>query len=407
MTTTTRTFTLTVQAAQTGVPTWAAAAAVNTWVPITGTEQQRIDNTGAFCNWSYGARPQTTNFALYSGDASSVNINNVDNWSYCGIAVDHSTSTAWSAANGGHGDYFGNEVYKLDLRSNTPRWAIVKEPTRNITVENALDVTNDGYNRSDGSPVSRHTYWANWFDQISGKVFLLGCTASQGIGRAWKNVDAFNIAQNQWDKLLNITHPSVPSSIDVAFGLIGFKDNDGDVWVFSSADNGNVARFNFSGVKGAQRTWTTLSTGISTFYNSAVLYNSTTNRAFMPRYYAFGSYSSSRILDPTNNLSATNVTLTGAGASAYDTALLAGGRSAGTFDPDTNAYYLIPWMQPKVFKVDATSYDTTEIASMPNVGSTTGVYFRTYGNFYYSALHKGIIHIVADRRVPAYFMRTH
>src|SRR5690606_17303874 len=97
----------------------------------------------------------------------------IDAWN--GLAADRGRSRLYSAANGGHADYAGNEVYELDLETDRPRWKLLRGPSRKE------DVLASDYNRKayhdyyrDGRPASTHTYYALQFLASRNAIFKFG-----------------------------------------------------------------------------------------------------------------------------------------------------------------------------------------------------------------------------------------
>jgi hypothetical protein len=78
--------------------------------------------------------------------------------SWCGASVDQASGDYIMLANGGHGDYAGNEGYRLSLRTANPAWQRFVEPTPNGSIQytsSGFAVT--GAVNSDGRPRSMHT----------------------------------------------------------------------------------------------------------------------------------------------------------------------------------------------------------------------------------------------------------
>jgi len=78
---------------------------------------------------------------------------------WCGGCYDQQNDVFWAPLQGGHGDYAGNEPYKIGLNVGTPTWAMVRNPSG--AVGNVL-TTNDGQEAtgvySDGRPRAVHSY---------------------------------------------------------------------------------------------------------------------------------------------------------------------------------------------------------------------------------------------------------
>lgn len=100
---TTRTITFTVQApAPTTLPTWFASLPEKAWYPVASSATLRM------------ASETPAQLAL----ASPFDVCRA----YQGACVDQSRGEFVFAANGGHANYYGNEVYACQIRSENPRW---------------------------------------------------------------------------------------------------------------------------------------------------------------------------------------------------------------------------------------------------------------------------------------------
>ncbi len=122
----------------------------------------------------------------------------IDAWN--GLAGDGRTGRLFSAANGGHADYAGNEVYEIDLRADAPTWELLREPTppEAILASDYSSRTYHDYYR-DGRPASTHTYYALQYLSSRNAVFKFGAGSLWGSGNEanWK-IDAFSLADNDW-----------------------------------------------------------------------------------------------------------------------------------------------------------------------------------------------------------------
>jgi hypothetical protein len=122
----------------------------------------------------------------------------IDAWN--GLAADTRTNRLYSAANGGHSDYSGNEVVELDLSGDTAAWRMLRAPTPTASIV-ASDYTKGVYNDYylDGRPASTHTYYALQFIASRNAIFKFGAGSMWGTGNEsnWKT-DAFSLASNDW-----------------------------------------------------------------------------------------------------------------------------------------------------------------------------------------------------------------
>jgi len=122
----------------------------------------------------------------------------IDAWN--GLAADVRTSRLFSADNGGHADYAGNEVYAIDLALDAPRWKMLRAPTPADEILKS-DYTKKTYNDyyRDGRPSSTHTYYALQFIGSRNAIFKFGAGALWGTGNEanWKT-DAFSLGEMDW-----------------------------------------------------------------------------------------------------------------------------------------------------------------------------------------------------------------
>lgn len=122
----------------------------------------------------------------------------IDAWN--GLAADVRANRLFSAGNGGHADYSGNEVYEVDLSVDTPQWRMLIAPssTDDILASNVTKGIYNDYYR-DGRPASTHTYYALQFLASRNAIFKFGAGSLWGTGNEsnWKT-DAFSLNNNDW-----------------------------------------------------------------------------------------------------------------------------------------------------------------------------------------------------------------
>jgi hypothetical protein len=122
----------------------------------------------------------------------------IDAWN--GLAADTTTSTVYSAANGGHADYAGNEVYGIDLSLDRPEWTILRQPTAAefIQAGNYNDAKYSDY-YLDGRPGSTHSYYALQFISARGAIFRFGAGSLYGTGNEGNlKTESFVLTDNDW-----------------------------------------------------------------------------------------------------------------------------------------------------------------------------------------------------------------
>lgn len=123
--------------------------------------------------------------------------NRINAWN--GLAADVHHNRLFSAGNGGHADYSGNEVYSIDLSVDSPGWRMLREPSAPEHIVRALvdGVRHDYY--LDGRPSSTHTYYALNYLVSHDAIFKFGAGSLWGSGNEanWKT-DVFSLKANDW-----------------------------------------------------------------------------------------------------------------------------------------------------------------------------------------------------------------
>lgn len=97
---------------------------------------------------------------------------------WTGMGLDQDSKTAFMLHNGGHSDYFGNEVYSVDLSADVPAW---------VRRRDASTATGSGNisKFSDGRPCSDHT--ANLYVAAEGRWFTPGMNSTNYNGFGHRN----------------------------------------------------------------------------------------------------------------------------------------------------------------------------------------------------------------------------
>jgi hypothetical protein len=173
------------------MPAWRRGQGVNEWRELAATALGALTPTHT---------PLTVNgLAAIVGPRARL-----DAW--CGLSIDTRSSKVWSAANGGHGDYYGNEVCRIDLLADAPAWtewfagsngSVVPSTT---TPPSATDPSRA--RNTDGLPVSTHSYYGQQFMERQNRALRLGGSVSPS-GSAYENVEGFDVSrprgQSAWD----------------------------------------------------------------------------------------------------------------------------------------------------------------------------------------------------------------
>jgi hypothetical protein len=139
---------------------------------------------------------------------------------------------------GGHGDYYGNEVYGLDLNSMTMSRLTEPSPVTNVTS------CPEAY--GDGQPSSRHTYNGMAYLARQDKIFVFGGSkANCGFmsGGTW----TFDLAKLEWKNMDPHGGDSPANNPGV---IADYDPNSGMVFL---SDTANFFRYDF-----AENTYTRL-----------------------------------------------------------------------------------------------------------------------------------------------------
>lgn len=168
-------------------PAWNRGQAVGEWREVPGSAMYNLQPTQVALTLSGGA-------AVVGAGAR------MDAW--CGLSVDTRSSRVWSVANGGHGDYYGNEVCTIDLLADVPTWVEWCPGSSGKVVDNVTPGGHASHARyTDGLPCSTHSYYGQQFIERHNRALRLGGSTSP-LGSAFENVEAFDVAQRStrgWD----------------------------------------------------------------------------------------------------------------------------------------------------------------------------------------------------------------
>lgn len=155
-----------------GTPAWLSGVAVDAWKEIPNSSLSLL-TTGMT-----GTTPATS----LAGRMNAWN----------GYAL--AGSTVWSVRQGGHSDYFGNEVNKFDLSLDAPAWTQVKAST---PFSGGLIVDGAGY-YSDGTPAAVHGYQNQHHIAARGWIASVGSTAVPLNGGSNSECVVYDIASNSY-----------------------------------------------------------------------------------------------------------------------------------------------------------------------------------------------------------------
>lgn len=177
------------------MPLWRRNQAINEWREIPNTK--------------IGALAPTNEARCFTGLRNVLGPNGrLDAW--CGLSIDTRYSQIWSVANGGHGDYFGNEVCQIDLMADAPKWIEWCQGSTGNVVDDTTPANDPSaagayFSRySDGLPVATHSYYGQQFIEKQNRAIRMGGSISMR-GSAYENVEGFDVSKGPrnlgaWDR---------------------------------------------------------------------------------------------------------------------------------------------------------------------------------------------------------------
>jgi len=295
------------------------------------------------------------------------------------LALDTRDSSLYSAANGGHSDYAGNEVDRIRLTDDAPVWT---EP-RPSTVP--AQVVGSTAHYADGRPTSRHSYYGHFVNERRNTVMAVG-GARYGDGYGLTSVDGFSLQTNDW--LPAGTYPDGFAELGTMGPAIVDQQSTGDLFVFG---NWNVTRWN-----NAANSWSRVLSGTVTYGQySASAVDTKRNRILV----VGGNANDHAVYDITTN-TMTSVSLSGPAASS-----LSGDGNGMIYDPLLDAYLLRkPGSGSTIYRINAQTFaaDTLPVSGGSNVpAAQNGVWRR----FLYVPALRGVI-LVPTFTDGIWFLRT-
>lgn len=344
------------------MPAWRRGIAVGEWRQIAGT---------AMASAPVGVK-------TFPGLGNTGPSSKVIAWT--SLAIDTRDSSVYSAANGGHLDYAGNEVNRIRLSDDLPAW------TESLASTAPAQIVASATHYADGRPVSRHSYYGEVVNEQRNRVMTLAGSRF-GSGNIVATVDGFNLATNDWDAAR--TYPdSLPELSAMAGAAIVEHKATGDVYAFA---NRNVLRWSNSA-----NTWTRQASGTTAYGQySATAFDSRRNRILV-----VGGNADDRGLYDLAADTLQNVSFAGPEAAA-----LGGDGNGMVYDPLLDAFLLRkPGPGNTVYRINARTFS---VDTLPNSGGNNlpGAPNGVWKRFLYVPALKGIIY------VPTYtddiwFLRT-
>jgi hypothetical protein len=168
------------------IPRYARGVAINQWVEIPGSNMNAQVPTNI---------ARTVDGLSASGSA----INRLKAWN--SLSIDNRRGHVYSTRQGGHGDYYGNEVCRIDLMQDAPLWVEVLAGSSGNVINSTAQIPNGGDRRyaqyTDGKPCSVHSYNGQQFLERHNRALSMGgATSPRGAG--FENVEAYQVDVG-WD----------------------------------------------------------------------------------------------------------------------------------------------------------------------------------------------------------------
>ncbi len=213
------------------IPTWRSGLSLNAWTEIAGSS---MSNTP----------PTVDQSASFTGAAEHCR---VDNWN--GFALDTRNNRVWGIGNGGHNDWYGNEVMYIDLADNAPEWVEQLASTSyDTTAFIAAGKPASARHYSASSRLSgQHSYYAwQMIERQNRAVRCYSGSVSSGAGSGFPDMDGYDVTVADGVNGTDAagTFPAVDSSTP-SFGTQGpatCKDPSTEC-IYLFKDNGKCRKF--------------------------------------------------------------------------------------------------------------------------------------------------------------------
>ncbi len=151
---------------------------------------------------------------------------------WCGATVDTKRQELVIPAQGGHSDYYGNEVYVLGLNSSSPAWQRVTNPRYSFGTSTTMD---------DGSPRSNHGNSQLCYAPNVDKTFIAPLIYTAPLGDSSSQVFAFDRGSGTWSQ-----KSTCPSSFGSESGTEGgavYDTQTGSIWIIGAQADTAVDKY--------------------------------------------------------------------------------------------------------------------------------------------------------------------
>ncbi|MGE0761835.1 MAG: hypothetical protein AB7N80_01025 [Bdellovibrionales bacterium] len=348
--------------AEVDMPTWRKGQVINEWRQIQGSALALVPIA----------------VKTYPGLGATGPESKVTAWN--SFVIDTRNSFVYSPANGGHNDYAGNEVDRIQLEDGAPSWTEIRAST-------PLAQIVAGSHYLDGRPSSRHTFYGALFNEQRNRIIVAKGAKYDPSGGEHQAVDGFNVLTNDWDT--KRTYPDQPGEAFVAASAYVSNKSTGDIYTFN-----NFGVFKWTNLT---NTWSKRRDGSIYGQYAASAHDSKRNRILV-----LGGENNDRgIYDIAQN-TIQQIALGGTSAGAV------GGTGSGMVYVDgLDAFvYTKGASGGAVYRIDPQTFSVTVLATTGGGQMPATVANGVWGRFLYAPRLKGIIYC------PTYtgnmwFLRTH
>lgn len=153
-----------------------------------------------------------------------------------GAAVDTDRQSLVIPAQGGHSNYYGNEVYELLLNVAIPAWARV------LNTRYTFSGADDGL-MDDGSPCSHHGNSHVCYAANVQRTYIMPLNFTAQVGSSTNKVFRFNAASPAWTQMNNIPGSGLDQGSGVNGGIV-YQPSAGYIWLVSAQSDVSLARYN-------------------------------------------------------------------------------------------------------------------------------------------------------------------
>lgn len=394
---TSRTFTLQVAAQVVapppGFPSWANNASLLQWVQIPGSNIANV----------------VPSIAANLGGVTSSRVIEAD----CGMCV--SASGDMYLFGGGHSDYGGNEVYRIQLNKETATCQRLIDPTPVAQVVNATNGI--GYNL-DGHPVARHTYSALAFDDIGNRMLSFGVRSSYPNAQDANFCDAFYPTatggtwsargDQAWNGIGNPPMPTFGSSVSFPPATCEVRTT-GDVYMFTVLNNTSAQLWKYTRATNALTRLAQDNGPARNLAYDATALDTTRMRLINLGLTAFNNIAANNLRYwDINTLQYVDPVLSGPAAAEFDAN---GFMSTVVYVPSMDAVLRLQGLNSVIYKMDCATFACTTLATTgtPPPTPTSGCFVaqspaHMHKKFVYVPSLKGCVYI--PQWGPVYYLRT-